>query len=136
MSVSQDSLNKQREIAFCTLHPDKDQAGTAAAMLGDCEGIDHAERLSQAVLQVEYQINQVCLADIEGLLEDRGFHLDNSLLSRMRRALGFLDIVHQRINLGCGRGKSNCTTKVFAARYRQRDHGCQDERPKHWRRYL
>ena len=105
-------------------------------MLGDCEGIDLVEHISQALIRVHYQINHVCLADIENLLEERGFHLDNNLLHRMRRALVHYMEETQRINLGCGRGESNCTTKVFINSYRRRDHGCQDERPKHWRRYL
>jgi hypothetical protein len=135
-SSKPDSLGKQREIAFCTLHPDKDQAGTAAALLQDLEGIDKVERLSAAQIRVHYQIHHVCLADIEALLADRGFHLDNALIHRMRRALVHYMEETQRINMGCGKGSTNCTTKVFINRYRNRDHGCQDERPRHWRRYL
>lgn len=136
MRNNPDSLEKQREIAFCTLHPDSNQAGTAASLLGDCEGIDQALRLSESVVRVSYRIDRVCLADIEALLEEHGFHLENSLVQRMRRALVHYVEETQRLNMGCGRGESNCTTKVFANRYQQRDHGCQDERPKHWRRYL
>jgi len=136
MSEKPDSLKKQREIAFCSLHPDSDQAGTAAAFLGDLEGIDAVERLSETSVRVSYQINHVCLDDIESLLVDRGFHLDNSIMQRMRRALINYTEETQRINMGCAQGESNCTTKVFINRYRKRDHGCQDERPKHWRRYL
>jgi len=131
-----DGLAKAREIAFCTLHPDKDQAATAAALLNDLDGIDAVERISAAQIRVHYQINHVCLADIEALLADRGFHLDNALIHRMRRALVHYMEETQRINMGCGKGESNCTTKVFINRYRNRDHGCQDERPRHWRRYL
>ncbi len=136
MNDKQDSLSKQREIAFCSLHPDLNQAGTAVALLADMEGIDRVEQLSEALIRVHYQVNHVCLADIEALLAERGFHLDNSLLHRMRRALVHYMEETQRINIGCGLGDSNCTTKVFINRYRKRDHGCQDERPKHWRRYL
>jgi len=136
MSNNPDSLNKQREIAFCILHPDENQTGTAAALLADHAGIERAERLSEGLIRVHYRIDHACLADIEGLLEERGFHLDNSLINRMRRALVHYVEETQRLNMGCGRGDSNCTTKVFANRYRQREHGCQDERPQHWRRYL
>jgi len=136
MSEKPDSLNKKREIAFCTLHPDTDQAGTAAALLRDMAGIDGADRLTASLLSVSYRINHVCLADVEALLIERGFHLDNSIMQRMRRALIHYTEETQRSNLGCGQGDSNCTTKVFINRYRKREHGCQDERPKHWRRYL
>jgi hypothetical protein len=136
MSEKPDSLNKRREIAFCTLHPDPDQAGTAVALLRDFEGIDEVDRLSTSLLRVSYRIDHICLADVETLLVERGFHLDNSIMQRMRRALIHYTEETQRSNLGCGRGDANCTTKVFINRYRKRDHGCQDERPKHWRRYL
>jgi hypothetical protein len=135
-SSTQDGLAKQREIAFCTLHADKDQAATAVSLLEDLDGMDAVERISPALIRVRYQINHVCLADIEDLLADRGFHLDNALIHRMRRALVHYMEETQRMNMGCGSGESNCTTKVFINRYRKRDHGCQDERPRHWRRYL
>jgi len=136
MSKHPDSLSKQRDIAFCTLHPDQNQAATAAALLRDLDGIDGVEELSETLVRVRYHINNVCLADLERLLEERGFHLDNSLIHRMRRALVHYVEETQRSNMGCGKGDSNCTTKVFINRYQKRNHGCQDERPKHWRRYL
>lgn len=136
MSDKPDSLCKQREITFCSLHPDENQPGTAADLLANLDGIDSAQQISDTSIRVEYQIDHVCLADIEALLAERGFHLDNSLAHRMRRALVHYVEDTQRANMGCGRGESNCTTKVFINRYRKRDHGCQDERPKHWRRYL
>lgn len=136
MEPQDDSLFKQREIAFCTLHPDPDQAGSAAALLIDIEGVERVEVAGKASLHVHYHLLVICLADIEALLEQRGFHLDNRLIHKIRRALYHYTEETQRANLGCARGESNCTQKVFVNRYRQRDHGCQDERPEHWRRYL
>jgi len=136
MSPDSDSLIKVREIAFCPLHPDKNQAGTATQLLGDCDGVSRAERLSETRVRVSYDIRQATLEAIEGLLQDFGFHLDNALIYRMRRALvNYLEQT-QRLNMGCERGDSNCTVRVFINRYQQRRHGCQDDRPSHWRRYL
>ncbi|HHI77085.1 MAG TPA: hypothetical protein ENJ94_07930 [Gammaproteobacteria bacterium] len=131
-----DSPIKVREIAFCPLHPDRNQAGTAVQLLRDCEGVLSAERLNDRLLRVSYDLHHATLAAIEELLEHFGFHLDNSLLQRMRRALVKYTEETQRSNLGCGRGTTNCTVKVFINSYRQRAHGCQDGRPQHWRRYL
>lgn len=139
MATSQplpDDLLREREISFCTLHPDPDQAATAVAMLLTCDGITHAERLAPGRLLVHYNLRETRLAWIEKGLELRGFHLDNSLMARMRRALVHYLEDTECHNRGCGKGESNCTTKVFINRYRQRQHGCQDERPRHWRRYL
>jgi hypothetical protein len=130
------SLFKQREIAFCTLHPDPDQAGSAATLLVEIEGVQRVETIDPGTLQIAYHLLAICLADIELLLERNGFHLDNRLKHKIRRALYHYTEETERANLGCARGEHNCTQKVFANRYRQRDHGCQDERPEHWRRYL
>jgi hypothetical protein len=54
----------------------------------------------------------------------------------MRRALVHYTEQTQRMNMGCDRGDPNCTVKVFISRYQQREHGCRDDRPQHWRRYL
>lgn len=131
-----DSLIKRREVAFCTLHPDRQQAHSAAAALENVLGVRQLEVPSDALLRVEYHLLEITLADIENLLEARGFHLDNRLIVKLRRALYHYTEETQRANLGCAKGESNCTQKVFATSYKRRDHGCRDERPDHWRRYL
>ena len=136
MDKQADSLFKEREIAFCTLHPDPNQAGSAAELLIETEGVVKVEASSGSRLQVVYHLLDVTLADIERLLEHHGFHLDNSIVHKVRRALYHYTEDAQRANMGCAKGESNCTDKVFANRYRKRDHGCQDDRPDHWRRYL
>jgi hypothetical protein len=135
MEARGDGLLKRREIAFCTLHPDPNQAASAAALLIETEGVEHVEVIGAEMVGVSYQLLRTCLADIERLLEAQGFHLDNRLMYRIRRALYHYMEETQRANLGCPKG-ANCTEKVFVNRYRSRDHGCQDERPEHWRRYL
>lgn len=136
MKSDTDSLIKVRDITFCSLHPDKNQAGTATQLLSDCEGVEAVERLTDTRLRVTYDIRHATLEAIECLLEEFGFHLDNALLYRMRRALIYYLEQTQRLNMGCARGDNNCTIRVFVNRYQQRRHGCQDDRPQHWRRYL
>ncbi len=136
MQSQGDSLLKEREIAFCTLHPDPNQAGSAAALLVEIDGIHGVDVLNPGSLQVNYDLMSICLADIEALLEHQGFHLDNRLMHKIRRALFHYTEETQRANLGCAKDDPNCTQKVFVNRYRNREHGCQDDRPEHWRRYL
>jgi hypothetical protein len=131
-----DSLFKEREIAFCTLHPDPNQPGSAAELLIELGGVVQVDPLDHGTLRVTYHLLEICLADIEALLEQHGFHLDNRLMHKIKRALYRYTEDTQRANLGCAKGESNCTEKVFVNRYRNRDHGCQDVRPDHWRRYL
>ena len=80
--------------------------------------------------------HELTLEEIEEAITEIGLHIDDGLLFRIRRALHYYSEETQRANLGCSRGESNCTTKVFAVRYRALDHGCRDHRPEHWRRYL
>jgi len=135
METQADSLFKEREIVFTSLHPDPDQAGSAAALIVEIEGIERVESVDACTLHVTYHLLVICLADIEQFLEARGFHLDMRLKYKIRRALHHYTEETQRANLGCAKGESNCTQKVFVNRYRSRNHGCQDERPEHWRQY-
>jgi hypothetical protein len=136
MEEDNDNLIKVREIAFCTLHADSNQAGSAAALLVEIDGVQHVEVKQPTLLAVTYHLLAVCLVDIETMLEGKGFHLDNRLVHKIRRALAHYTEETQRANLGCPKGEINCTQKVFVNRYQSRDHGCQDDRPEHWRRYL
>jgi len=128
-------LIKSREIGFVEPHPCPNQAGTAATLLDGMDGILGAEAPESTRLIVRYQLPQLSLQDIEAALTEVGFHLDGSLLARMKRAMiNYLEET-QCANLGCTRGKSNCTLKVFINRYEKLAHGCRDRRPPHWRDY-
>ncbi len=110
----------------------------AALLLADARGVQAVEVLDTYHLQVHYDLRQVGLEQLETALAEVGFHLDNSLLSKLRRALAYYTEENRRATLGlealsCARG---CAFKVFANRYRQLDHGCRDPRPEHLRRYL
>ena len=131
-----DNLFKVREIVFQELHPDPDQAGSAVALLTGLEGVDRVEAIAPDTLQVAYHLLAITLVEIESRLESKGFHLDNGLVYKIRRALHHYTEETQRANLGCAKGETNCTQKVFVNRYLKREHGCQDDRPEHQRRYL
>ncbi len=127
---------KQREIAFRELHPAANQALTAAGFLNDVEGVLTSEVASPTLLKVSYDVLAVTLKEIEDALRELGLHLDNRLMFRVMRALYYYTEETLRANCGCPNGPSNCTKKVFATRYQAMDHGCRDQRPEHWRRYL
>ncbi|MEA3276924.1 MAG: hypothetical protein U9Q81_16890 [Pseudomonadota bacterium] len=136
MDISDADRIKHRQVPFNELHPETNQAQTAALFLSDVEGILRAEPTSPLLLQVSYDVLQTTLEEIEGALRELGLHLDNNLMVRVRRALYYYTEETQRANFGCPHGKSNCTKQVFAKRYAKLDHSCRDHRPEHWRRYL
>ncbi len=127
---------KHREITFKDLHPNTDQARTAARFLADVDGILGLEAQSTTLIKVSYDVLAVTLKEIEEALVELGLHLENRLIFRIKRALHYYTEETLRANCGCPEGTSNCTTKVFAIRYQALDHGCRDQRPEHWRRYL
>ncbi len=127
---------KHREICFRGPHAEGRQAQAAALVLSDVLGVTQVRPLDADRLAVSYDIRQVNLEALENLLAEMGFHLDNSLMTKMRRALWYYCDSCQQARLGCSRGSRNCTQAVFVNTYRQRPHGCRDPRPEHWRKYL
>ena len=136
MSEQDSERIRHRELAFAPVHEDPHQARSAMLLLDDIEGIENLELIDDLHLRVSYRIEFVCLRLIEDALAYAGFHLDNSLLSKLKRALYYYSEDVQRDNLGCERGEHNCIQKVFINRYQHLRHGCRDDRPEHWRRYL
>jgi len=127
---------KQRDIHFSTFHPDDNQAVAAMRLLGGMPGIENLSVHSPLRLSVRYHLAHFTLAEIEALLQELGFHLDNSLLVKLTRALFHYSDETERANLGCYHGQCKTTRDVFINRYQQRPHGCRDTRPPHWRNYL
>ncbi len=129
-------LVKHRDIHFAELHPDPNQAETAAQLLSEIEGITGTEARSPTHLRVSYQLMQVSLEQIENGLTAMGLHIDNRLLYRLMRALYYYTEETERSNLGCTRVDTKCTRQIFANHYQRQDHGLRDQRPEHWRKYL
>ena len=128
-------LVKHREIRFCRLHPDTQQAHSASLMLSDVEGVQLLRPHDSFLLHISYEVTVLNLNLIEDVLIDLGFHLDNSLIVKLKRALYYYTEEVERANLGideCGFPDR----QVFINRYCKLRHGCRDERPEHWRGYL
>jgi hypothetical protein len=127
---------KQRLINFRDLHPDRNDARTAAEFLIGVDGVLGAEPLTPLILSVRYDILRTCLQEIDEALVELGLHLDNGMMFKIKRALYYYTEETLRENCGCARGDSQCTKRVFAKRWESLEHGCRDQRPEHWRRYL
>ena len=133
MSDSKDIV-KRREVRFCPLHPDPNQAGSALLLLSDADGIIDVKYVDEVSLHVTYDVRFLTLQSLEDVLTRLGYHLDNRLIYRLKRALYTYSEETQRANLGCN--DTDNTTMVFVKRYASNYHGCRDKRPQHWRRYL
>jgi hypothetical protein len=130
-----EDLIKRREIHFSHLHPDPNQARSALLLLSDAEGIIDIQLINELCLSIRYDIRFLTLQAVEDVLIRLGYHLDNRLIIRMKRALYSYSEETQRANLGSA-VETNSTTQVFVKRYNINYHGCRDKRPEHWRKYL
>lgn len=136
MDIADTDRIKHREIHFRDLHPERNDARSAAEFLNQVDGVLTTEPVTPIHLNLSYDLARVCLEEIEGALDELGLHLDNGLMYRIKRALYHYTEDNCRENCGCERGDSNCMKRVFAKRYEALEHGCRDHRPEHWRRYL
>ncbi len=130
-----EELIKRRELRFCHLHPDPNQARSALLLLSDAEGVLDITLANEICLYITYDVRHLTLDAIERVLIRLGYHLDSRLLYRMKRALYSYSEETQRANLGMLDNTDN-TTQVFVKRYTSNYHGCRDKRPDHWRKYL
>lgn len=135
MSTVIDDMTKHREINFCSLHP-PEQAQHAILVLSDIQGVENLRLGNRYQLHISYDIRHISLQIIEDALQEIGFHLDNSLLFKLKRALHYYTEDVQRHNLGVGEKGSQNTRQIFINRYQRLRHGCRDDRPDHWRKYL
>jgi len=131
---------KRREIRFVSVHPDPDQAETAQRLLAESSTVVAAERKGENSLCVSYDLRQVTLVEIEEALHELGFHLDDSLLSKLKRAVYYYAEANERAALGNTSIKAqwaepNAPRDIFVRRYSEHRHGCRDERPRFWREY-
>ena len=80
---------KHRDIGFRDPHPDPQQTQSAARVLNAVEGIVHVSipNPGRPSVHISYDLNCISLRLIEGLLGELGYHLDNSLMSKLKRAL-------------------------------------------------
>lgn len=136
MSTENEPIVKRRGICFQTPHPDPRQALTAARLLADVEGVMDLAVVADDCLEIAYELRHHTLQSIEALLSELGFHLDNSLMANLRRALYHYTEETERANCGCAAGRTTRTRDIFVNRYQHLPHGCRDCRPDFWRQYL
>jgi hypothetical protein len=130
MTIPCDTL-KRREIVFHPTPPGQiERALPLLAGLPDLE----VRRVTEATLEVRYCIADFSLEGLETALSEQGFHLENTLLMRLVRALIYHVERVQRENMG----KPEVMTKNYQAymeAWARRPHGDHDETPEVWRQY-
>jgi len=131
-------LLKHRDVSFRGPGDPGLDAKSALPILGEVTGIHKVKLRDKMTLNLTYDLATITLEQIETALQEVGFHLDNSLICRFRRALYYFTEENERSNRGLSKATCShgCAIKIFAAQYRATKHGCRDSRPEHLRRYL
>lgn len=122
---------KQREIVFHPTPPA--QTERAHALLTALPRLS-VQRSGERQLSVHYDLADHCLEDLEALLSEQGFHLEVSLLLKIKRALIYHVERVQRENLT----RPEVNTKNYKPHIQvwdQRPHGDHDDTPQEWRQY-
>ena len=120
-------VEKRREIRFRPFPPGQvDQAFRSLRMLKGVK-VERGERGDTLVLQ--YSVLGFTLEIIETALVDAGFHLDQSLYSKLRRALVYFVEETQRHNLLSPERLIKQSNEVYIQVYDQHLHGDHDETP-------
>lgn len=125
-------LEKSREIVFHSLPAG--QAERAQVLLEGLEGLMVSVGPDGNCLLVRYHICEYTLEGLETALASQGFHLDNSLLSKLRRALAYFCESVQRRNVAANEPDIK-SQQAFVKVYEQHLHGDCDETPEEWRSY-
>lgn len=129
----QAGTRKQREIRFNRLK--HWQVAEAFALLQTLPGLEVAPGAQPNSIAVSYEITDYCLEGLEQLLVDRGFHLDNTLYSKLIRALVYFSEGTQRRNLGQPQRLIKQSQKIYSKVWERHPHGDHDETPPELREY-
>ncbi len=125
-------LEKIREIVFHDLPVG--QAERARVLLEGLEGLIVSGGPDGRRLLVRYSVCEYTLEGLETALSSQGFHLDNSLMSKLRRALAYFCENVQRSNVAADEPDIK-SQQAFMKVYERHLHGDRDDTPEEWRSY-
>lgn len=128
----QDDLIKTREICFAELPPE--QSNQAWLLLAGLDELGAEHIAHKCCVQVTYSLAAYSLENLENALSAQGFHLDNGLIHKLRRALVYYCERVQMENLRAPEHLLK-SRKIFAEIYEHHPHGDHDETPVEWREY-
>lgn len=127
-------IRKERNILFAKFPPG--QVPEASGYLGKLEHLEVEPRNERRVVEVAYDLHEHSLQELEGTLEDKGYHLDNTLMSKMMRALIYYIEETQIHNLDApDRPMKRSQSEAYTNAWERHPHGDHDDTPPEWREY-
>jgi hypothetical protein len=134
-------LIKHREIHFCSIHANSDQAHSAVFIVNDLNGVLMSHALNNNLIKIAYNLKKITLEEIEAVLSNQGFHLDNSILSKIKRSIVFYCEETSRENskneqLIQSVHKKHTSDVIYLRPKKKHLCDCRDQRSEYWRQYL
>lgn len=127
-------IRKERNVLFSKFPPG--QVPEAASFLEQQDRLEAVPHVERRTVAVAYDLHDHCLEEIESTLEDRGFHLDNTLMSKMIRALIYYVEETQLHNLDApDRPLKKSQNEAYTHAWERHLHGDHDDTPPEWREY-
>lgn len=126
-------LNKKREILFSKFPPG--QPPEAADDLRRLEVIEAQARENNRSLDVTYDLTQHTLRELDEHLVNKGYHLDNTLLTKLTRALIYYIEDTQLHNIDAPEKRLKRSQEAYVKAWENHPHGDHDDTPPEWREY-
>ena len=127
-------IRKERNIAFAEIPPG--QVTEASSFLGHVEHLEVVPHGERRTIAVAYDLHEHSLQELEGALEDKGFHLETSLMNKMMRALIYYVEETQIHNFGAhDRLLKRSQNEAYTHAWERHLHGDHDDTPPEWREY-
>ncbi|MDX9707206.1 MAG: hypothetical protein RBT86_06470 [Azospira sp.] len=126
------ALYKQREILFSRFPPG--QVPEAGDHLGSKESLAVEPCVERRSVAVGYELTRHTLGELEEDLVEQGFHLDNTLLNKLTRAIIRYAEETQLHNLEAPERRKG-TDEAYMHAWEQHPHGDRDDTPPEWREY-
>jgi hypothetical protein len=125
--VPQPGTRKQRELRFDHLHPE--HVEEARKLLSGLEGMEVERGVVSDSLLIGYEIGEYSLEGLEAALVRQGFHLDNSVYSKVVRALVYFCEETQMRNMRVPERLIKKSHEVYSKAWEHHPHGDHDETP-------
>lgn len=127
-------IRKERNVLFSKFPPG--QVPEASDFLSTIEQVEVEPHVERRAVAVAYDLHQHSLQELEGALEERGYHLDNTLMSKMMRALIYYVEETQLHNLDAPeRPLKKSQHEAYTRAWERHPHGDHDDTPPEWREY-
>jgi len=132
MKLPDSELCKEREIIFSQLPVG--QASVALDFLADFQKLE-ARLSGERHITVCYNLRNYNMQFLLEALENAGFHLDNSIMSLVMRALAIYTEEVQSHNIEMPERLIKKNDEAYVRAWEQHPHGDHDDIPPEWREY-